>query len=112
MDSGETTMPKLLISGGMDNEGRPGCRFRRMITTKGHPRRSNHPMSQFPPTYTPASDGEELEHLKELLAEAEEVCLALVLKKHLEAQRIERRVELLSKELQGIAKRLARPSER
>jgi hypothetical protein len=54
-------------------------------------------MSQFQPTHTPASDDEELEHLKELLAEAEELCLVLALQKHLEAQRAERELERLSK---------------
>ena len=55
-------------------------------------------MSQFPPTYTPTSGDDELEYLKELLAEAEEVCLVLALEKHLEAQRAARELERLSKE--------------
>jgi hypothetical protein len=45
-----------------------------------------------------ADHDEELEHLKELLAEAEEACLLLALDKHLEAQRIERELERVSRE--------------
>ena len=54
-------------------------------------------MSQLPP-HTSTSGNVELEHLKELLAEAEEMCLVLALEKHLEAQRAARRLELISKE--------------
>lgn len=49
-----------------------------------------------------ADPDEELEHLKELLAEAEELCLVLALEKHLEAQRAERVLELLSKRNRGV----------
>lgn len=45
-----------------------------------------------------ADHDEELEHLKELLAEAEEMCLVLALEKHLEAQRAERELERVSRE--------------
>jgi hypothetical protein len=45
-----------------------------------------------------ADPGEELEHLKELLAEAEELCLMFALEKHMEAQRAERELERISKE--------------
>jgi len=41
---------------------------------------------------------EELEHLKELLAEAEEMCLVLALEKHLEARRAERELERVSED--------------
>jgi hypothetical protein len=44
------------------------------------------------------ADHDELERLKELLAEAEETCLVLALGKHLEAQRAERNLERVSKE--------------
>ena len=40
----------------------------------------------------------ELEHLKELLAEAEEMCLVLALEKHMDSQRAARELERLSKE--------------
>jgi sugar phosphate isomerase/epimerase len=68
-------------------------------------------MSQLPPTYTPASGDEELEHLKELLAEAEELCLMLALEKHLAAQRAERELERISKETgeHGITVRHSHP---
>lgn len=45
-----------------------------------------------------ADPDEELEHLKELLAEAEEMCLVLALEKHLEAQRAARELERISRE--------------
>lgn len=44
-----------------------------------------------------ADHDEELEHLKELLAEAEEICLVLALEKHFEAQRAEFEAERLSR---------------
>jgi len=44
-----------------------------------------------------ADPDEELEHLKELLAEAEETCLVLALEKHLEAQRAARELERVSR---------------
>jgi hypothetical protein len=57
-------------------------------------------MSRLPPTDPPASADEELESLKELLAEVEEMCLVLALEKHLEAQRFgaARELERVSKE--------------
>jgi hypothetical protein len=55
-------------------------------------------MSQFPRNYTTDSGDEKLEHLKELLAEAEEMCLVLALEKHLEAQRAARDLERISRE--------------
>jgi len=48
-----------------------------------------------------ADHDEELEHLKELPAEAEETCLVLALEKHLEAQRAERELERVSREMRG-----------
>jgi hypothetical protein len=68
-----------------------GCRFRCMITTKVNPT---------PPAIRPmqADRDEELEHLRELLAEAEEMCLVIALEKHLEAQRAERELERVSRE--------------
>jgi hypothetical protein len=66
------------------------------------------PMSQLPPTYTPDSRDEELENLKELLAEAEEACLLLAFHKHLELQRIQKKIELLSRERQEEEERRAK----
>jgi len=54
-------------------------------------------MSSIPPIYTAASGDEELEHLKELLAEAEETCLVLALEKHLEARQAGKEAELFSR---------------
>jgi hypothetical protein len=62
-------------------------------------------MSQFPPTYTPASGDEELERLKELIAEAEEFCIEYQVEIYCEAQRSPGRIELLSKELQEMKDR-------
>jgi hypothetical protein len=52
-----------------------------------------------------AHPDEELEHLKELLAEAEEQCLMLALEKHLEAQRAFQETQMLSKELEEMKER-------
>lgn len=57
-------------------------------------------MSQFPPTYTPASGDEELERLKELIAEAEELCIEYQVEMYCEAQRSQGKIELLSRELE------------
>ena len=84
-----------------------------MITTKVNavPR----PMSQLPPTYTPASGDEELERLKELIAEAEELCIEYQVEMYCEAQRSQEKIELLSRELEEMkarrAARTARPNQ-
>ncbi|HTS26589.1 MAG TPA: hypothetical protein VMH81_12000 [Bryobacteraceae bacterium] len=65
------------------------------------------PMPQFPPTYTPASDDEELERLKELIAEAEELCIEYQAEMYSEAQRSHEKIELLSRELEEMKERRA-----
>ena len=72
----------------------------------GRPSRTNHPI-QFPPTYTPASGDEELERLKELIAQVEELCVEYQVEMYCEAQRCQGRIELLSKELQEMKDRRA-----
>jgi hypothetical protein len=67
-------------------------------------------MSQLPPTYTTAADHEELERLKELIAEAEDLCIEYQVEIYCEAQRAEKKFELLSKELEG-ERRTVAPSE-
>jgi len=59
-----------------------------------------YPMSPLPPTYKPASGDEEIERLKELIAEAEELCIEFQVKMYREAQLSQGGIELLSKELQ------------
>ena len=65
------------------------------------------PMSRFPSTYTPASGDEELERLKELIAEAEELCIEFQVEMYCEAQRSQGKIELLSKELEEMKERRA-----
>ena len=62
-----------------------------MITSNVHPHQLSANMQ--------ADPDEELEHLKELLAEAEEVCLLLALEKHFELQRFEFEAERLSRKM-------------
>ena len=68
-------------------------------------------MPQFPPTYTPASDDEELERLKELIAEAEELCIEYQAEMYSEAQRSHEKIELLSRELEEMKERPANRAE-
>ena len=77
-----------------------------MITSKVNaiPR----PMSRFPPTYTPAAGDEELERLKELIAEAEELCIEYQVEIYCEAQRSQWNFELLSRELEEMKERRAK----
>jgi predicted nuclease with TOPRIM domain len=78
-----------------------------MITTKANAA-TPLPMSQFPPKYTPAAGDEELERLKELIAEAEELCIEYQVEMYYEAQRSQGKIELLSKELAEIKERRAK----
>jgi len=68
------------------------------------------PMSRFPPTYTSASGDEELERLKELIAEAEELCIEFQVEMYCEAQRSQGKIELLTRELEEMKERRAERS--
>lgn len=58
-------------------------------------------------TYTPASGEEELERLKELIAEVEELCIEYQVEMYCDAQRCQWKIELLSKELEEMKERRA-----
>jgi hypothetical protein len=99
-------MPKPLISEGVDNTGGDRLSLPAYDYVKGPPiPRTNHPVSQLPQTYTPASGDEELERLQELIAEAEELCIQFQVETYSEAQRSQGKIELLSKELEEMKER-------
>jgi hypothetical protein len=64
-------------------------------------------MSGVPPTYSPASGDEELERLKELIAEAEELCIEFQVEMYCEAQRSQGKIDVLFKELEEMKERRA-----